>query len=96
MHQSNIKPLFSLGQLLITPGALQVLSAAAQSPWALLRRHQYGDWGDLDVMDKRENNFSVKKGFRILSAYILSTGVKVWIITEKDRSATTILCPEEY
>ncbi len=55
-----------------------------------------GDWGDLDDEDKKENELSVKQGFRILSAYNLENGEKVWVITEWDRSVTTILLPEEY
>ncbi len=55
-----------------------------------------GDWGDLDDEDKKENELSVKEGFRILSAYKLETGVKVWVITEWDRSVTTIFLPDEY
>jgi hypothetical protein len=55
-----------------------------------------GDWGDLEDEDKKENNFSVELGFRILSVYELETGGKVWVITEYDRSVTTILLPEEY
>ena len=58
-------------------------------------RHLSGDWGDLADEDKQENEFSMKNGFRILSAYITSSG-KLWIITEADRSATTFLLPEEY
>ena len=79
-----------------TPGALKALEEAQQSPAGLLVRHSLGDWGDLDEEDKRENELSLEKGFRLLSAYILSTGVKVWIITEADRSCTTILLPKEY
>ena len=55
-----------------------------------------GDWGDVPDEDKEENNLSVYKGFRILSSYRLQTGVKVWVITEADRSATTFLLPSEY
>jgi hypothetical protein len=63
----------------------------------LLSRHVCGDWGEVCAEDARENDFSVDHGFRILSAYTLSTtGVKVWVITEADRSATTILLPDEY
>lgn len=62
----------------------------------LLGRHQSGDWGDLSAEDIKENEFSVKEGFRLLSAYKLETGVKVWVITEADRSVTTILLPSEY
>jgi hypothetical protein len=61
-----------------------------------LSRHLLGDWGDLGEEDKKENEFSVLNNFRILSAYTLTTSVKIWIITEADRSATTILLPEEY
>jgi hypothetical protein len=87
---------FPLGQTVATPGALEALKQAGQDAAALLARHQSGDWGDLDEADKRENEVSLEKGFRLLSAYTLTTGVKVWIITERDRSATTILLPAEY
>jgi hypothetical protein len=87
---------FPLGQTLATPGALEALQAAGQDPADLLARHNAGDWGDLDAEDKQENELSLKQGFRLLSAYHLTTGVKVWIITEADRSATTILLPSEY
>jgi hypothetical protein len=87
---------FSLGQTVATPGALRALTDAGQQPLEFLRRHQQGDWGDLPVEDKHENEFSVPRQLRILSAYTLTTGVKIWVITEADRSATTILLPEEY
>lgn len=88
--------LFPLGQLLTTPGAETALSEAAIPPIDLLRRHATGDWGDLDAEDRRANDHSIKNGTRILSAYKLTTGKKVWIITEADRSATTLLLPSEY
>jgi hypothetical protein len=90
------KPLFALGEVVATPGAVMALGAADQSPLALLARHVTGDWGELDEHDQRENAFSVKHGLRILSAYTLETGVKLWLITEADRSVTTFLLPEEY
>ena len=90
------KPRFDLGQVYSTPGALQALSKARQTPAELLSRHLTGDWGTLSEQDIAENELSVERGFRILSAYILHTGVKVWVITEADRSATTVLLPEEY
>ena len=77
----------------IEPGLLE---AAEQDPAEFLARHSVGDWGDLVEEDKRENELSLAKGFRLLSAYALGTGVKIWIITERDRSATTILLPNEY
>jgi hypothetical protein len=59
-------------------------------------RHARGDWGDVDAHDKRANDAAVKQGTRIVSAYVLDDGTRVWIITEADRSSTTILLPEEY
>jgi hypothetical protein len=88
--------LFELGRIVATPGALRALEAAGQQPAEFLDRHVSGDWGDLDDEDKQENEFSVRNGFRILSAYATSAGEKIWIITEADRSATTLLLPEEY
>jgi len=61
-----------------------------------LRRHIYGDWGDVCDEDKQENELSLKEGYRLLSAYETQGLPKIWIITEADRSATTVLFPEEY
>ncbi|MGE0682439.1 MAG: hypothetical protein AB7P69_16255 [Candidatus Binatia bacterium] len=87
---------FPLGRIVATPGALKALERAGRGPWRLLARHQSSDWGDVPPEDAAENELSVEKGFRILSAYTLTTGVKIWIITEADRSVTTLLLPEEY
>lgn len=89
-------PLFPLGQIVATPGAIKSMEEAAQDPAELLGRHVVGDWGQIPDEDRKENELSVREGFRILSAYELATGEKVWIITERDRSATTILRPDEY
>ncbi len=86
--------LFPLGRIVATPGALEVL--APEEPLVLLQRHQSGDWGDVPPGDARENRFSVKHGYRILSSYETASGEKVWIITEADRSSTCILLPSEY
>ena len=94
--ESRRKPLFPLGQVVGTPGALEALERANQGPLDVLSRHVAGDWGDLEEEDRAENDFSVQRDLRILSAYTLPTGVKVWVITEADRSATTILLPDEY
>ena len=91
-----MKRLFQLGRIVATPGALDAMEYAEVLPQKLLARHVSGDWGDLDKEDKRENELSVEKGFRILSSYKLDTGVRIWIITEADRSATTFLLPDEY
>ena len=61
-----------------------------------LQRHAAGDWGEVDAHDKAENEYSLQQGFRLLAAYRLADGTKIWIITEADRSATTLLLPEEY
>jgi hypothetical protein len=85
-----------LGEMVATPRALQAIEAAGQDAIGFLYRHQQGDWGDLSDDDKRENEFSVDKELRIFSAYYTAKGEKIWIITEADRSATTILLPSEY
>ncbi len=88
---------FELGQLVATPGALEALAAANVSPAELLGRHMTGDWGTVDREDWAANERALLEGTRLLSAYELpATGEKVWVITEWDRSATTILVPSEY
>ena len=89
-------PKFSLGQVVATPGALAALQEAQDSFWPYLRRHSNGDWGEVNAEDAAENELSLREGFRLLSAYTITSGIKIWIITERDRSATTILLPEEY
>lgn len=95
-HQCQTYPRFSLGQLVATPGALAALQAAGEDPFNLLQRHQVGDWGDLPAEDKAENELSLRHGFRLLSRYVLSTNAKIWVITEADRSVTTLLLPNDY
>jgi hypothetical protein len=90
------KPLFALGQVVSTPGALAAFEQAEEDALSYLTRHVTGDWGDLDEEDQAQNTFGVQHNLRILSAYTLSTGVKIWLITEADRSATTFLLPSEY
>jgi hypothetical protein len=87
---------FLLGRIVATPSSLEALSQTNQDAALFLSRHQHGNWGDLCEEDNKENEFSVLNGFRILSAYALNTRVPIWIITEADRSATTILLPEDY
>jgi hypothetical protein len=89
-------PRFPLGQIVATPGALDALLIAGQTPGNFLRRHVAGDWGDLDEDDRRENESSLSDGFRLLSAYRLSDDTLIWVITEADRSSTCILLPSEY
>ena len=94
--QADRLPQFLLGQLVATPTALSTLVSLRVSPWALLNRHVQGDWGDLDKHDRRENERALIEGTRLLSSYTLAGGTRIWIITEADRSATTLLLPEEY
>jgi hypothetical protein len=90
------EPLFPPGQIVATPGALAALAEAGQEPLEFLTRHVRGDWGEVPPEDAAENEVSLKQGYRLLSAYTLRTGQKLWIITEADRSATMLLRPEEY
>jgi hypothetical protein len=88
---------FEPGQLVATPGALDALETAQTSPAELIGRHLSGDWGTVDKDDWRANERALREGTRLLSAYALpGTGEKVWVITEWDRSATTVLLPSEY
>ena len=89
-------PKFPLGQIVATPGALKALAVNSQEPLEFLRRHIVGDWGELDENDRAENELSLQQGFRLLSAYRLKDGTRLWIITEADRSVTTLLLPSEY
>lgn len=89
------KPLFSLGRVVITPGASEVFKRVEGSLLTLLVRHRTGDWGDVDDDDRKTNDLSLFHDMRLFSVYRLQEGT-VWIITEADRSATTILLPEEY
>jgi hypothetical protein len=96
MQKTERKPLFDLGQLVATPGALAALEKSGQSPMEFLARHVTGDWGELCEDDRKENQLSLEKGFRILSSYETNAGDKVWVITEGSRCHTTILLPDEY
>ena len=87
---------FASGSIVATPAVLEAFRAAGDDPLAYLMRHVCGDWGDLNESDRQENELSVREGFRILSAYRMSDGTRLWIITEADRSVTTVLLPEEY
>ena len=89
----------NLGRLFMTRGVNDLVAddeAFAKFVMSSLTRHQWGDWGELTDEDKKENDLSLKAGFRVLSAYEAKGLPKVWIITEADRSATTILFPDEY
>ena len=87
---------FPLGRVLASPGVLLALEKAGQQPQEFLDRHASGDWGEVDSHDAEENEISLQNGLRLLSSYTTVTGDRLWIITEADRSATTLLLPEEY
>ena len=91
-----MKPLFSLGRLLATPGVLAAAERAGDNLLAFFMRHELGDWGELSEHDKQANAEALRDGSRLLSAYHLKNGTKIWIITEADRSSTCVLLPEEY
>jgi hypothetical protein len=84
------------GTIVATPGALSALRQAGEEAATYLARHLSGDWGDVPPEDAAENEISVTQGFRALSAYRLSDGTRIWVITEADRSSTCVLLPDEY
>ncbi|MGO4281546.1 hypothetical protein [Cupriavidus sp. RAF20_2] len=90
------RPRLPLGRLLATPAAFNALQTAGVSIFALVNRHARGDWGDVSDEDRQHNDLAAIAGQRVLSDYPLPDGQKVWIITEWDRSATTVLLPEDY
>jgi hypothetical protein len=87
---------FQLGRLFMTPGAIEALEDAGQSPDEFISRHARLEQGELCDADQKENLFSVNKHLRIFSSFRTAQGMKLWVITEADRSATTILLPSEY
>ncbi len=93
--------LFKPGRILATPGCLDELERAGQNLWEFMARHVAGDWGVVDAEDAEANNQALKDGSRLLSAYLLKTGEKIWIITEAEnenghREASTGIKPSEY
>ncbi len=96
MQQTSKQPAFELGQIVATPGALAALKKAGQQPGEFLTRHVNREWSDLPDDDRKENDYSLEHGFRLLSSYRTNADDRLWIITESDRTVTTILLPEEY
>jgi hypothetical protein len=98
---AKTQPKFSPGQIVATPGALEALQKAGQTPTEFLQRHARGDWGDVCEEDRRLNDEALIDGSRLLSTYCTSLGERLWVITEAtddsgQRSATTLLLPSEY
>ena len=94
--KSNTEPLFPLGRLVATPGAIETIAASGEGVEPYLDRHITGDWSEMDDEDRIANRRSIDDGTRIFSAYKIKAGDRIWIITEADRSSTTVLLPEEY
>ena len=85
---------FPLGRICCTPGVQQKIPESEM--WSAIQRHAFQDWGDVCEEDRLANDEALKEGDRLLSVYHSSEGTKFWVITEWDRSATTVLLPEEY
>lgn len=94
LQQARLR--FKPGRIFATPAAVEVIADANVSVVSLLIRHIRGDWGDLAESDRQQNELSVDAGLRILSSYVLPNQQTVWVITEWDRSSTTILLPGDY
>ena len=91
---NDTSPKFSLGQIVATRGAIQTL--APEHIYLALCRHVSGDWGTLDESDREANETALQNGSRLFSVYYTESGVKFYVITEWDRSVTTVLLPEDY
>lgn len=98
-RQGGARPKFPLGRIYATPGALKLLEQCNQEPRPFLARHVQGDWGLVHPDDATANEQAIGRGLRIISSYLVGpepdAGV-IWIVTESDRSATTLLLPAEY
>ena len=88
--------MFPLGQIVITPEAFELLRDENISPESMIQRHVLADWGDLTDSDKKANELAIEMGGRILSSYKLPSGAEVWVTTDPDRTATTIMLPSEH
>jgi hypothetical protein len=96
MPAPSITKSFSLGEIVATRGALDALNRAGQPPLLFVLRHLRGDWGEVGPEDWQANDEAVEHGDRLLSAYRTAKGDRLWIVTEWDRSVTTLLQPDEY
>jgi hypothetical protein len=95
MNTTSNKPLFALGQIVATPGALELLESAEEAPSEFIVKHVSGDWGEICDEDRELNDAALKEQSRLFSAYTVGND-KLWIITEADRSSTTLLLPSDY
>ena len=96
------EPKFEMGRLVITAALQHDLEESdTEKDWhdeinLFVSRHLFGDWGDVDTHDGSVNDRAVVNGDRVVSAYTTTNGIKIWVITEWDRSVTTLLRPEDY
>jgi len=95
-HQLPDNHRFDLGQVVMTQGAQDALEKTGQTPDEFISRHVTGDWGTLPAEDAQANEDALDGSGRLVSAYHLNDGTKIWLITEWDRSASTLLLPSEY
>ena len=91
-----VEPKFSIGQTVMTNGAIAAFQKNDEQPMTYLRRHILGDWGECCDDDAKENEWSLENGERLMSVYSMGDETKIWVITERDRSVTTLLLPSEY
>lgn len=96
IHNSLPAPLFSSGKLTMTCGIAERVQQGVLNPLPYLRRHLTGDWGDICEDDRKQNALALKHNNRLLSVYRVTPFLTIWIITEGDRSVTTVLLPDEY
>ena len=96
MIEPTEKTIVPLGQIVATPAAIEALKNAGQSPMEFLSRHRRKDWGEVCAEDCNANDRDLTEGNRLLSAYRTKKDVRIWIITEWDRSVTTIPLPSDY
>ncbi|MFM0190133.1 hypothetical protein PQR25_30490 [Paraburkholderia nemoris] len=96
MSRNTNGPRFRMGRPTITPVAEAALNAVGIHPLRLLARHIHGDWGELPAEDLAANELALTSGGRLLSNYALQGDASIWIITEADRSSTTLLMPTDY
>jgi hypothetical protein len=95
-QRTSRRPLFSLGHVVATPGALEAFATTGEQITHYVAMHQCGEWGDVDCDDIRANERALQDGSRLLSAYHLHDGTKIWIWTEADRASTCVMLPDEY
>jgi hypothetical protein len=97
INSTSRRPLFPLGKIVATPGALEALTRSGDSPYSFFMRHACGDFGTVGKEDWAANESAIREGERVFSTYLLKDGTtKIWIITETDRSSTCLLLPDEY